>query len=107
MRVENQSFAMGSCGRSDRKAGVCFIFVVSDALFHLQVNISHTITCTTAVLLALVSIIIRAGATVEPTGAALGAGYGVVSQNRADLRGLSGHDASASLVCPVCGIAVR
>jgi hypothetical protein len=31
---------MGSCGRSDRKAGVCFIFVVSDALFHLQVNIS-------------------------------------------------------------------
>jgi hypothetical protein len=36
MRVENQSFAMGSCGRSDRKAGVCFIFVVSDALFHLQ-----------------------------------------------------------------------
>jgi hypothetical protein len=37
MRVENQSFAMGSCGRSDRKAGVCFIFVVSDALFHLQV----------------------------------------------------------------------
>jgi pepF/M3 family oligoendopeptidase len=29
---------MGSCGRSDRKAGVCFIFVVSDALFHLQVN---------------------------------------------------------------------
>jgi hypothetical protein len=40
MRVENQSFAVGSCGRSDRKAGVCFIFVVSDALFHLQVNIS-------------------------------------------------------------------
>jgi len=40
VRVENQSFAVGSCGRSDRKAGVCFIFVVSDALFHLQVNIS-------------------------------------------------------------------
>jgi len=25
---------------SDRKAGFCFIFVASDALFHLQVNIS-------------------------------------------------------------------
>jgi hypothetical protein len=70
-------------------------------------RVDHTITCTTAVLLALVLIIIRAGAMVEPTGAALGAGYGVVSQNRADLRGLSGHDAPASLVRPVCGIAVR
>jgi hypothetical protein len=40
MREENQSFEIGSCGRSDRKAGVCFIFVVSDALFHLHVNIS-------------------------------------------------------------------
>ena len=40
MRMENQSFAVGSCGRSDRKAGACSIFAVSDALFHLQVNIS-------------------------------------------------------------------
>jgi hypothetical protein len=38
--VENQSFALGSCKGSDRKAGFCFIFGVRDALFHLQVNIS-------------------------------------------------------------------
>jgi hypothetical protein len=40
MRAENQSFAVGSCVGSDRKAGLCCISAVSDALFRLQANIS-------------------------------------------------------------------
>jgi hypothetical protein len=40
MRVENQSFSVGSGGGSDRKAGLYLISALMDALFHLQVNIS-------------------------------------------------------------------
>jgi hypothetical protein len=40
MRMKNQSMVVRSGRGSDRKAGFCFIFVASDALFHLQVNIS-------------------------------------------------------------------
>jgi hypothetical protein len=41
MRVENQSFGVGSGGGSDRKAGLYLISALKDALFHLQVNISN------------------------------------------------------------------
>ena len=40
MQVGNQSIVMGSGKGSDRKAGLCLIFVARDALFHQQVNIS-------------------------------------------------------------------
>ena len=40
MRVGNQSCAVRSGKGLDRKAGLCLIFAVGDALFHLQVNIS-------------------------------------------------------------------
>jgi hypothetical protein len=41
MRVENQSFGVKGGKGSDRKAGLCLISALSDALFHLQVNISR------------------------------------------------------------------
>ena len=40
MRMKNQLMLVESGTGSDRKAGLCFISAVIDALFHLQVNIS-------------------------------------------------------------------
>ena len=63
----------------------------------------QAIARTTPVLLALFSLVTVLALQLSQRRADPGAGDGLVSQSRADLRGLSGLGTSASLACPVFG----